>query len=105
MSRIADPIDAGLTMIVGNRPRGRQGERENAAQEPDGPTESPLAPPAPHVESEPPALPDPPGTAFAVALAAGELPPVPPNPREAALRSQADWSPPDGLRRLTDRKV
>ena len=107
MRRIADPIDTAMTTIAGHRPRTRPGARGPETESPPA-DDAPAKPPAlqvPLAPLTPPPLPDAAGTAFAVALAAGDLPSPKRSPEEVALRRGQSWSPPEPGLRLTDRKA
>ena len=107
MRRIADPVDSVMTTITGHRPRTRQGGREPEAEAPPAEDAAPRPQPlhVPNAPLVPPPLPDPGGSAFAAALAAGELPHLTRSPEEVALSRSQAWSPPESGLRLTDRKA
>jgi hypothetical protein len=69
--------------------------KEPAKEETAGSRFSDVLPPLP-------APPDPPGTAFAAAVAAGALSPRPQSPQEIFLRVGGTWSPPESELHLTD---
>jgi hypothetical protein len=52
-----------------------------------------------------PAPPTPPGEAFAAAVIAGQLPPVPVTPEQLRQRLGAAWQPPTSALRLMDRSA
>lgn len=105
-ARIApEPIRSGLGAIADYRSRSLLGDSRSAPQ-PEAPP-LPVSEPTPVSETLPPlpAPPAPPGSAFAVALLSGQLPPKPKTEREILLRLGSAELPAQGSLALHDRLV
>ncbi len=104
-ARIApEPISTGLGAVGDYRSRSLLGDTHTPPEQQDPPP-APLPRPQAQILPPLPTPPAPPGSAFAAALLAGQLPPKPTSEREIILRLGSAELPAQGSLALHDRRV